>query len=249
MKVKDNNKEQTFWKIRARKYNKLQWVKNNKYLSEFIKAGRFRKTDVVLDVGTGTGVVAHAVSPYVDEVIGLDKSQDMLEHSNWCGNMYFVRRDLFDEIFAENVFDKITCRLVFHHILRNRSKAMDICYRMLKKGGMMVFSEGVPASRRVKKDYIEIFKLKEKRATFYPEDLEDLMKKSGFRNVVSKVVWLRKMSVDNWLAGSGLPKPVQRKIYNMHKYADNYFKEDYNMVETKDDCLIDMKMVIVTGMK
>jgi hypothetical protein len=120
---------------------------------------------------------------------------------------------------------------------------------MLKRGGMMVFSEGIPPTKRVKKDYVEIFRLKEKRATFYEEDLASLMKKSGFKNVKVKFVYLKKMSVRNWLANSGLPMAVQEKIYLLHKNAADYFKKGYDMVEEGDDCLIDMKMVILTGRK
>jgi len=243
------NYNQAFWKIRSEHYNDLEWANHRLYLDAFVEVGDFKKSDVVLDVGTGTGIIAHAISPLVKEVIGLDKSQDMLEHSNWHGNMYFIKRNIFDPIFDEGVFDKITCRQVFHHILRNRQKAMDICYHMLKRGGMMVFSEGVPPTKRVKKDYVEIFRLKEKRATFYEEDLASLMKKSGFKNVNVKFVYLKKMSVRNWLANSGLPMAVQEKIYLLHKNAADYFKKGYDMVEEGDDCLIDMKMVILTGMK
>lgn len=238
-----------FWKMRSQHYNELEWANHRLYLDAFIEAGDFKKSDVVLDAGTGTGIVAHAVSPFVKQVIGLDKSQDMLEHSNWYGNMYFIKRDILDPIFAEEVFDKITCRQVFHHILEHRQKAVNICYRMLKKGGMMILSEGVPPTKRVKKDYVEIFRLKEKRVTFYEEDLINLMEKGGFKNIESKAVCLRKMSVRGWLTSSGLPGVIQEKIYRLHKDAADYFKNDYNMIEKDNDCLIDMKMIIFVGRK
>ena len=238
-----------FWKVRSQHYNELEWVNNHLYLDAFIEAGDFRKSDVVLDVGTGTGIVAHTVSPFVKEVIGLDRSQDMLEHSNWRGNMYFIKRNILNPIFADGVFDKITCRQVFHHILKYRQKAIDECYRILKKGGVMVFSEGVPPTKRVKKEYVEIFRLKEKRVTFYEEDLERLMKKGGFNEIKRRIVYLKKMSIRNWLNKSGLPKLTQKKIYSLHKDAPDYFKRDYNMIESDSDCLIDMKMVIFTGRK
>lgn len=243
------NYDQAFWKIRSHHYNDLEWANHRLYLDAFTEAGRFKKGDVVLDVGTGTGIVAHAVSPFVRKVIGLDKSQDMLEHSNWRGNMYFIRRNILEPIFADEVFNKITARLVFHHILRFKQKAMNECYRMLKKGGSMIFSEGVPPTKRVKKNYIEIFRLKEKRVTFYEEDLVNLMVKSGFKINKNKMVYLKKMSVKNWLINSGLSKDIQEKIYLLHKNAPDYFKKDYNMIEGTGDCLIDMKMVIVIGRK
>jgi len=239
----------TFWKRRSQNYNELEWANHRAYLDSFIEAGNFKKTDLVLDVGTGTGIIAQAASPLVKEVIGLDKSQDMLEHSNWYGNMYFIKRDILNSIFGKEVFDKITCRQVFHHILRYRQKAMDICYSMLKNRGTMIFSEGIPPTKRVKKNYIEIFRLKEKRVTFYEEDLIDLMKRSAFRDIKVKIIYLRKMSIKNWLINSGLPKAIQEEIYNFHKYAPSYFKKDYNMIETNSDCLIDMKMAILVGKK
>ena len=63
----------------------------------------------------------------------------MLEYSNWYGNMYFIRRDILDPIFKNDVFDKVTARQVFHHILEGTHEAMDECYRVLKKGGKMIF--------------------------------------------------------------------------------------------------------------
>ena len=113
----------------------------------------------------------------------------------------------------------------------------------------MVFSEGIPPSPEVKQDYIEIFKLKEKRLTFIEDDLIALMERAGFRNIQAGILWLRKMSVRNWLANSGLPQSIQDRIFELHVNVGDYFKRAYNMVEVEGDCLIDMKMVILTGEK
>ncbi|OGZ18337.1 MAG: hypothetical protein A2Z68_00355 [Candidatus Nealsonbacteria bacterium RBG_13_38_11] len=249
MAENSSNFESEFWRKRAKKYNELKWTNNKKYLEAFIKAGDFQKNDVVLDVGTGTGIIAHAISPLVREVIGLDKSQDMLEHSNWNGNKYFIKRDILGSIFRDETFDKITARQVFHHIIYNTQKAMDECYRLLKGSGKMILSDGIPPNEKVKGDYIRIFELKEKRLTFLEKDLEDLMKKSGFKNIKTKTVILENMSVRNWLEKSGLPKEIQNRIFNLHTNSTDYFKRVYNLKRTKDDCLIDFKMAILVGEK
>lgn len=238
-----------YWKKRAEHYNELMWAKDGAYLDAFVKACKLKKTEVVLDVGTGTGIVAHAIAPLVQEVIGLDKSQAMLEHSNWRGNMYFIRRNILTPIFKDEVFDKVVARHVFHHILVGRQRAMNECYRVLKRGGLMVFSEGVPPCPEVKRDYIEIFKLKEKRRTFLEEDIVDLMKKAGFQNIQVSIFMLKSMSVRSWLVNSDVPESTQEQILDLHANAGDYFKKAYNMVQVAGDCFIDVKMAIVTGEK
>lgn len=241
--------DEDLWQRRSELYDRLEWTKNQSYLDDFVRAGDFKKTDIVLDVGTGTGIVARAVAPLVSQVVGLDKSQAMLEHSNWQGNMYFVKRDILAPLFKDEVFDKVSARHVFHHILLDTQQAMNECYRVLKKGGQMIFSEGVPPSLEVKPDYIEIFRLKEKRLTFMEEDLIALMHRARFRDIQVNITWLRKMSVKNWLTNSSLPQSIQDKIFDLHINAKDYFKRAYSMTEANADCFIDMKMAILVGTK
>src|SRR3989344_1156642 len=124
-----------FWKNRSKDYNKLNWVNDSSYLFKFVTSTNFTKADIVLDIGTGTGIVANALAPMVKEVIGIDTSQDMLARANWKENIYFVKKDIRDNFFHDCVFDKITARLVFHHIIKGTQKAVDEFYRLLKKMG------------------------------------------------------------------------------------------------------------------
>lgn len=246
---KDSVNQEKFWKKRAEKYNELDWVNEPNYIQSFILASNFNKKDVVLDVGTGTGVVAHAISPLVKEVIGLDISQDMLEHSNWKENKYFIKRDIRESLFCENVFDKVTARMVFHHILERTQKAMDECYRVLKKNGKMILSEGVPPTSELKKDYVKIFKLKEERLTFLEEDLVKMMQKSGFRKIKVFTHIMKDFSVKNWLEKGGISLENQNKIFEMHVTASDSFKKAYKMKIINGDCLINVKNLIVVGIK
>lgn len=241
--------QERFWKIRSEKYNNLKWVNDKSYLNAFISSAGFNRGDIVLDVGTGTGVIAHALAPMVKEIIGLDISQDMLEHSNWKDNKYFIRRDIRDPFFYDGVFDKVTARMVFHHIITGGQKAMDECHRILKRGGSMVMSEGIPPSPEVKKDYMDIFRLKEERLTFLEGDLVGMMEKSGFRDIRVAHYIMKGFSVKNWLGNSGLPVDRQDRIFKMHINGSEAFKKAYNMKEVRGDCLIDVKNAILVGKK
>lgn len=240
-----------FWRTRAKNYEKLEWAIKGGYLHKFLDAGKFESSDEVLDIGTGTGIIAHTISPFVEKVIGVDISEDMLSHAfdHRTDNEEFMHMDATSLTFKDETFSKLTARMVFHHILENTQKAMDECHRVLKPGGKMIFSEGVPPSEHVKAFYTKMFRLKEDRLTFMDNDLITLMRNSGFKNIEEDIYWSRQSSIKNWLGNSGLAPDIQEKIFKMHLHLDEQGKKDYNMVIKDDDCLIDMKFVILVGEK
>ncbi len=240
-----------FWSKRAKKYNNLEWANKGDFLHTFMNAGSFHEKDTVLDVGTGTAIIAHTVAPFVKKVVGIDISEDMLRRSrnDAFKNVELKRMDAHDMKFIDSTFDKITARMVFHHIIDHTQQAMDECYRVLKKGGIMVFSEGVPPTEHVIPFYTEMFKLKEDRITFMEEDMVRLMKKAGFTKIHKTIYWSRRSSIRNWLDNSGLPKKNMDLIFKMHVELDEQGKKDYNMILEDGDCLIDMKFVILAGHK
>lgn len=241
--------QELFWKIRSEKYDNLNWANDKSYIDKFLEAGAFNKEDKVLDVGTGTGIIAHAVAPHVKEVVGLDISQDMLQHSNWQGNKYFIKRDARESVFSEGTFDKVTARMVFHHILEDTQVAMDECFKVLKKGGKFILSEGVPPMKELKEEHAEILKLKEKRIVFLEEDLIELMNKAGFKNIQVIPHVIKETSVKNWVQNGMLPKDKQEKILELHYKASDLFKKVHNLNELKDDCTLDITNLIIVGEK
>ena len=245
------SQREVFWKKRAKNYEKLQWAIKSGYLHAFLDAGDFNQDDAVLDIGSGTGIIAHTVAPHTQEVVGIDISDDMLSHAfeHRTRNEKFLNMDARRLKFRDHYFSKVTARMVFHHILRNTQKAADECYRVLRKGGKMILSDGVPPSEAVKPFYIEMFKLKEKRLTFMEHDLVSLMKNASFKNIETKIYHSRRSSIKNWLENSGLPKSTQGKIMDMHMNMDEHCKCAYNFKKRGDDCLIDMKFAIIVGEK
>jgi hypothetical protein len=141
---------------------------------------------------------------------------------------------------------------VLHHILRNPWKVVDEAYSVLGWGGTLIIAEGVPPSKRCLQEFIDIFALKEDRVVFMPEDLVDflsLVSAQDEEEIMVQRFVLPQMSISNWLANASLPQKVQEKIMEMHRNASPGFKEDYNMIETADDCLCDFHVVITSVVK
>jgi ubiquinone/menaquinone biosynthesis C-methylase UbiE len=245
--------EKKYWKKRAKDYDKLQWAKREDYIKSFLEVCDPQKEDTVLDLGTGTGTIAHAISPQVKDVIGVDISEDMLSEAqkhNRSTNIQFLRGDIRDLPFLDNSFTKVTARMVFHHLIRGLKKAVKEVYRVLKPGGIFCLSEGVPPDRCVEKFYKEVFRLKEKRLTFFPEDLKEMIHIGGFKDVNFKEYTMKHCSIRNWLSNdTSISNDAKKEIYKMHLGLHEDGKKTYNMHITSKDCFIDMKFIIISGRK
>lgn len=245
-----NNDTERFWHIRASNYDKLYWAKDGDYLDAIVETAHFTRNDLVLDVGTGTGVVAERIKPLVRHIVALDISGSMLEKRRWEG-VSVVKWDIRATLFADDLFDKIVARMVFHHILNDLNEAMRQCRRALKAGGKLIIAEGVPPSnsRKVVDWYSSMFALKEERRTFTEKQLVGYLGANGFRNIQTTVYMMDNFSIKNWLRNSGLSKENQCKIMQIHTSADKTIKDAYQMKIKGDDCLVRTKNLIITAEK
>ena len=244
---KEVNKK--FWKVRAEKFANLDWIKREKFINDFIKFCKPKKSFTALDLGSGTGVITCQLSKRVHNVIGIDISRDMIKRAQRnSDNIEYRLMNAENLAFPSKRFDLITARMVFHHI-ENLDKAMQEAHRVLKENSRMVLCEGVPPDRCVRKRYIEIFRLKEKRHTFYEDDLTELYKKANFKDIVVKSYIMKQVSMRNWLNNSGLPDDTCEKIVKLHLEGDDKFKKAYNMKIISEDIFFDWKFAFVSGVK
>ena len=177
------------WAKRAKRYNNLEWVNKEDIVGTFIDLCDLESSDIVLDVGCGTGKIICSICDMVKEGHGMDISEEMLSFidKDKYKNLFLKIGDITNTDYKDNTFDKITARLIFHHLVNeeNLKKAIMECYRILKPNGRIIISEGVPPHKDLKEDYTRIFELKEKRIVFLPEDFERILKEGGFRGSCS----------------------------------------------------------------
>jgi len=248
--METNQKE--VWKKRALKYNNLEWISKEFILDNILLVGEFSAEDNILEVGCGTGKLLFKIAEIVKEAHGLDISKEMLEQVPKKENIILQENKITGMIYNKDYFDQILARMVFHHILTKEEQINSLkrCYQVLKDGGKMIISEGVPPHKCIKNKYTEIFKLKEERITFMPNDIMNLMYEAGFKNIKIYQIIDQDMSLKNWLENDGtLNKEIIDKIMALHRTGSEVFKRLYNLREVNDDILIDCRVAIVVGEK
>lgn len=248
----NQNSQQVFWdEVRAGKYNHLKWVHDQAYMNALIQFSELSKEHLVLDLGTGTGVVAQAIAPCVSEVIALDISENMIRQAPKVPHVSFVRWNAKDLLFASNLFHRIISRMAFHNFGSDCEKILSNCYEILKPGGQLVIAEGVPPDNAedVVQWYATMFKMKEERLVFTFQIFENMFLKAGFQNIKFQYHYFDDFDVTNWLENSGLSSDVQAEIIKVHLNMPDRLKQLYKLREEGSQIFIRTRNLLISGTK
>jgi ubiquinone/menaquinone biosynthesis C-methylase UbiE len=240
-----------FWAERAKHYNELRWVQDDSYLNKIISICNPQSTDLVLDVGTGSGKIAKSLKKYVKHVIGLDISEEMMKYEDWEG-MSKICCDILNPLLANNKFDLIVARMVFHHV-SNVIKGIKNCYSLLKNNGRIIIAESIPPSDEqiVYNWWTEVRRFKEDRHVFSLEILKKYLLDTGFKKIEFQYYWqnANKSSTIEWLEKSKLSKILQKTIYDLHLKAPEQVKKAHKMIITDNDIYCEHRHLIIKGIK
>jgi ubiquinone/menaquinone biosynthesis C-methylase UbiE len=194
-----------------------------------------QKGEHVLDVGTGTGLVAHLVAPRVSpgSVIGIDLSEQMMSiaRSKQSKNVQFLGMAAERLVFKPETFDLVTMGQALaylsdptdalaeaHRVLRNGGRLAVSCQRRsLSTRAQDLFFQGLaPLARR---HYLSLPRYSSERSRFgEPEVLPQLLEGAGFEvtRLTELVTGGRTLDAREWIdlmAGAGpLPYTLIRGL-------------------------------------
>lgn len=241
----------TDWAARARRYDKLQWVNNDRLLAAMVDVAAAGRPARVLDIGTGSGKVLLGLREAIGrgEFWGVDLSPEMMSKMpRQDGLVLRICNAESLEGIPRDYFDVVTARMAFHHI-GDLDAAMASIVDVLRPGGRLVVCEGVPPSARTVRWYTEMFRYKEDRHTLTEGDLIQAFAQAGFEQIRTDTVIMKEASLNNWLDNSGIPQRNIEVIKQMHFAAPSEVKRDYQMEYLDGDCLMTWRFAVVNGRK
>jgi ubiquinone/menaquinone biosynthesis C-methylase UbiE len=236
------------FKSRAEKYNhSSNWVEDQTLIRRIFELSGVGEDSIVLDIATGTGLIAKEFFGKVKKVTGLDISPEMAKHAEGCmDEIVFAPVEKLP--FPDDSFDAIVCRqgLQFAEL----DKAIPEIHRVLKPGGAVVLCHLTAYEETDRELTFAIQKLRNpaRRNYLMPGDISDSLKKQGFREV-EDIKYITDESVNKWIDNGAIPQENMDGIRSLYRSASADFKRIHNIRFTNNDIMDEMLLVIATGKK
>lgn len=241
---KQNRMAKEHFKNRSVQYNKSSnWVTDPKLLDYIFMISKAQPGDRVLDIATGTGLVAQRFYRNVKEVIGLDISDEMSSQAS-----KYLDRLIISSVesipLEDKSIDVCVCRQGLQFV--NLNQALKEIRRVLKPGGRVSFCHLAAYGLYDRTDAFEIQALRNPaRVNFFiPGDLESLLEELGF--TVDEVGQYRsRESVHQWIHHGASTEGERNAIMNIYRNATPEFKKIHEIEFVEDDILDTMLFLTI----
>lgn len=233
-----------YWAKRSQQYNRTNWVENESLITAYLSMIRsYEDFEEVLEVGIGTGVVASEMIKKVNRIKGVDISSEMVS-SITNSNIEAIIGDAHDLPFEDRTLDLIYMRNVIHY-LDDPQKAVYEINRCLKKGAYFLFSQVIPFSDDISKEYDWLIG----RNIHYPTSREILNYFTPFSIVNKKEYVLKSQSIMNWLNNTCKNGTTKKDIIKRHHGTSEKYKSLVNYSTPHGDIFVDIKHYMVLAQK
>jgi ubiquinone/menaquinone biosynthesis C-methylase UbiE len=218
------------------------WISDRQLIQEHIVAATPKTSGNVLELCCGTGMVGRHFAAAGWNVCGIDLTQGMAEEANRFFPCICAPAEQVP--FLDGAFDVVVLRQAYF-LLEDGQKVLQQAHRVLKPGGILVFSQTVPFSSEDSPwlEHIHRTKQAQLREFFTEESLRGQLERKFFqvrevrRLTVQENItrWLDaapELSTEKRAEVSGLIADAPEPYRGIHKVAvvDGQVLEDWNWV-------------------
>ena len=173
-------------------------------LGALIRALNPKKSEIALDVATGTGFTAVALAGLVGHVTGIDVTDEMLVQAGrlareqGCTNIRFELGDAMKIGYPSSSFDIVTARRATHHF-GSVPNFLREARRVLRPGGRLgIVDMSPPEGAEAFSNKIERLRDSSHVRAFTPAAWNSLVSKAGLHILSSEIVG-EPVTFDKWL--------------------------------------------------
>jgi anaerobic magnesium-protoporphyrin IX monomethyl ester cyclase len=246
---RQNREAKEHFKNRAKVYNQSSnWVHDQELISTIFKQANIKGDEVVLDIATGTGLVAREFKGKVKEIIGLDISPDMTEQAKQNVDRLIINSVETPIPLEKGSVDVVICRQGLQFV--NLDMALPQIADVLKPQGRVVFTHLAAYNVNDRADSFKIQALRNPaRVNFFaPGDLESSLERNGYK-VLDVLHYRSRESVSKWINHGASTEAEREAIYDAYKNAGAEFKRMHALEFTKDDIYDTMLFLIIVAEK
>jgi len=207
-------------------------------LDRMIEIVNPKESDIALDIATGSGYTAIALSNYVKEVIAIDIVENMLNQASILvqerkiKNISLMKMDVHSLKFEDTYFDIATCRFAPHHFY-DISKALREIYRVLRQGGKLYILDCSVLNLEEAKSIINhIEKLRDPShiKSYSLEEWKSMLKDQGFHIEYTRTI-KTKYILPEWFDRMNTPEKNRKHIFHILENMPKHLKEFYDFNE------------------
>ena len=193
-----------FFTEHAQDYSKSRSHAEGADLEALIKALKPERSEVALDVATGTGFTAVSLAGMVGHVIGIDTTDEMLVHAGRLAreqermNVRFELGDAMKIGYPDSSFDIVTSRRAAHHF-EDVPRFLREAKRVLRSGGRLgIVDMSPPEGAEDLSNRIDRLRDSSHIKAFTAAAWESMVLKAGFHIQSSKVLG-EAVTFEGWL--------------------------------------------------